>query len=531
VRSFNGLQKAMRRNSAWMARLGAVLTSLMWQQAPIAQISAPDRGGPPMMEERQIVKLFDRDGDRLLNRIEREAARDWLANQPRSGRFGRPNPVTGAMPPPWFGGRGFAPASPGTQLAPADVPAGGAAGLYDPTTLRTIFLQFENAEWERELADFNNTDVEVPASLMLDGVTYRDVGVHFRGMSSFMMVPDGSKRSLNLSIDYVHETQRLLGYRTLNLLNANGDPTFLRPVLYTEIAKRYVPTPSANYIRVVINGEYWGVYVNTQQFNADFTREWFASTKGARWKVPGSPMGRGGMEYLGENVDAYRTHYEIKSKDDPAAWRSLVRMFRVLNETPPEKLAAALAPMLDVDGALKFLAVEMALANSDGYWARASDYNLYMDERGRFHVIPHDVNEGLAEETFGRGGPPAGARRGMPPGAGPVMFGRGMVHADVMLDPLVGLDDARKPLRSKLLAVPALRARYLSHVRQIAERWLDWERLEPVARRHHARIAEAVRADTKKLYTSQAFESGVSEGSESLKSFVIRRRAFLLQEK
>ena len=73
------------------------------------------------------------------------------------------------------------------------------------------------------------------------------------------------------------------------------------------------------------------MYVNTQQFNADFTREWFQSTKGARWKVPGSPRGRGGMEYLGENADAYRTIYEIKSNEDPAAWRSLIRMFRVLN--------------------------------------------------------------------------------------------------------------------------------------------------------------------------------------------------------
>ena len=133
------------------------------------------------------------------------------------------------MPPPPFGGRDFAPASPGPPIKPADLPSAGSAGLYDPTTLRTIFLQFENTEWERELADFNNTDVEVPASLTLDGVTYRDVGVHFRGMSSFMMVPEGSKRSLNLSIDYVHDTQRLLGYRTLNLLNANGDATFSAP--------------------------------------------------------------------------------------------------------------------------------------------------------------------------------------------------------------------------------------------------------------------------------------------------------------
>ena len=182
------------------------------------------------------------------------------------------------------------------------------------------------------------------------------------------------------------------------------------------------------------------------------------------------------MEYLGEDVDAYRAIYEIKSKEDPAAWRSLIRMFRVLNETPPGQAGDCPWPLLDVDGALKFLAVEMALANSDGYWARASDYNLYLDERGRFHVIPHDVNEGLTDETFGRGGPPPwGARRGMPPAGGPVMFGRGRARVDVSLDPLVGLDDASKPLRSKLLAVPALRARYLRYVREIAERWLDWQ--------------------------------------------------------
>ena len=41
------------------------------------------------------------------------------------------------------------------------------------------------------------------------------------------------------------------------------------------------------------------------------------------------------------------------------------------------------------------------------------------------------------------------------------------------------MNDESKPLRSKLLAVPALRARYLSYVRDIAEKWLDWKTLGP----------------------------------------------------
>ena len=57
------------------------------------------------------------------------------------------------------------------------------------------------------------------------------------------------------------------------------------------------------------------------------------------------------------------------------------------------------------------------------------------------------------------------------------------------LDPLIGLNDPTKPLRSKLLAVPALRARYLAYVRDIAERWLDWKKLGPLARSYQALIA------------------------------------------
>jgi CotH kinase protein len=476
-------------------------------------------GGPPgrggfggMQQERKILSQFDTNKDKRLDLAERTSARKWLATQPSFGPGGRRGGGG-------FGGRGgFAPSSEGRPLEPAGVKSFPGAPLYDPATLRTIFLQFEESDWEQALADFNNTDVDVPATAIVDGKTYKDVGVHFRGMSSYFMVPAGSKRSLNVSFDFQHEQQALAGYRTLNLLNANGDPTFVRGVIYSAIAGAYIPTPRMNYMRVVINGESWGIYLNAQQFNKDFLRDNFATEKGARWKVTGSPGGRGGMAYLGDDVEAYQGIYAIKTKNDPKAWADLIRLFKILNETPPERLEAALAPVLDVDAALKFLALDVALVNNDGFWTRASDYSIYQDVKGRFHVIPHDVNEGLVEEGGGFGG----RGRGFGPGGGGPAGGP-------ELDPLVGLDDSTKALRSRLLAVPALRARYLGYVRDIAEKWLDWKALEPIVRERQALIAEDVKVDGHKLYTTESFSADVSGSENSLQHFVEKRRAFLLK--
>jgi hypothetical protein len=418
--------------------------------------------------------------------------------------------------------------------------------------VRTLFLEFEDADWEKELAEFKNTDVEVPAKLIVDGKTYPDVGVHFRGMSSFMMVPEGSKRSLSLSLDFVHKKQQIGGYNTLHLLNSHEDPSFLRSVLSYQIDREYLPAPKANFARVVINGESWGVYVNVQHFNREFVQEWFGTTKGVRWKVPGSPQGRGSLAYLGDDPAPYRKIYEIKGKDDPKAWTDLIHLCKVLNQTPPDKLEAALAPLLDVDGALRFLALDNALINNDGYWTRTSDYNIYQDANGRFHVLPQDSNETFTSLSGGPGpggGPPFGGPGG-PGGFGPGGFrgrGRGGPGGGpfggprvegVKLDPLLAANYASKPLISKLLAVPSLRSRYLGYVRDIADKWLDWNRLGPIAERYHTLIAEEVRADTRKLDSTEAFAESVTGATQesggvgpptiSLKNFAEQRRTYLL---
>ena len=486
-------------------------------------------------EQIPLVKKFDRDGDGRLNAEERKAAREYLQKERETGW-----PRRGPGGPP---GRRSLGASAevrkaGPGMSPQDARAFPDAPLYASNVVRTLFLTFDASDWEKELADFHGTDVEVPARLNVDGQEYPDVGVHFRGTSSYFMIGEGSKRSLNLSLDFAHPHQRLGGYRTLDLLNSHEDPSFLRTVLYLQIAREYLAAPQANFVRVVINGEYWGVYVNAQHFNKEMVHDRFATTQGARWKVPGSPRGRGGLTYLGEEVSAYRRIYEIKSKDGPKAWSALIQLCRVLTRTPSNELAQALEPLLDVDETLKFLALDNVFINNDGFWTRASDYSLYLDVRGRFHLVPHDANETFLEAE--PPGPPGGPGPGGPP-----HFRRGARGAEVgvKLDPLVSANDEEKTLAFKLLSVPAWRARYLGYVREIATRWLDWERLGPIAQQYQNLIAADVQLDTRKLASTEDFfrsmtndiaggddfgPPGHGHSTISLKHFVEQRRAYLL---
>lgn len=450
------------------------------------------RGGATGPQGPQILNQFDANKDGWLNAAERVPARAHLTSIGYRGRGGRGNPA-GTVP------------TLGDAISPADVktfPAAPAVSFYDESVFRTLFLTFESADWEAELQAFNGTDVDVAATLLVDGKTYPNGGVRFRGLSS-QGVPMGKKHSLNLTMDMADENQNIGGYRTLNLLNSNGDPTLMRAVLFHHIAREYIASPKANFVRVVINGEDWGVYANVQQFNKDLIKENFKDTNGARWKAAG-PNPRAALTYLGEDVAAYKQVYELKTKDVPEQWAALIRLTKVLNQTPADQLEAALSPILNIDATLRYLALDVALTNNDGYWTRASDYSLYRDSAGKFQLIPHDANETFAS---------AGARGG----------------ANSSLDPLVGLTDLQKPLRSKLLAVPALKEKYLGYVRDIATKWLDWNTLGPLVAKHQELIDAAVKADTKKLFTYENFLAGTNGPVPSLKSYAEARRPFLLR--
>ena len=80
----------------------------------------------------------------------------------------------------------------------------------------------------------------------------------------------------------------------------------------------------------------------------------------------------------------------------------------------------------------------------------------------------------------------------------------------------------------------------MGYIRDIAENWLDWKKIGPLAAKYQSYIAEGVAADTRKLYSTAGFSKAVTEdGAEtgfgptapphlSLKSFCEQRRKYLL---
>ena len=452
------------------------------------------RGGPRPPEK--LVKQFDTDNDGKLTGAERQAALEargggnvTLLNA-ETLRDGVQSDVQASL-----------------ASVPEDSPS-----LYDSQTLRTLYLRFHHEDWSEQMNAFYRTDIEVPAELIVDGEVYPRVGVHFRGTSSYFTVRS-EKKSFNIAVDYDEEGQRLYGYKTLNLLNGHVDGSFLREVLYNQISRDYIPAMKTNLVKLVINGENWGVYINLQQYNKDFLAEWFDTKAGIRWKVG---PGRGGaLTYAGEDPTAYQETYQLKTNNVEDPWTDLIALSKMLDETTTDaELTERLPSALNIDQVLWQLAVSNVFMDDDGYIHKGGDYAIYQDINGRFHLIPHDNNESF---RFGREG------RGGPGGGGPGGWSWGDLE-NGMVSPVTHEGSATRPLINRLLANPKWRARYLAHVRTVVNEWLDWEVLEPIIKEYQTLIDAEVQQDDKKLYGYEEFSTNVPA---DLKRFVNQRREYL----
>jgi hypothetical protein len=274
----------------------------------------------------------------------------------------------------------------------------GPGGLFDHTLLRTMEVDFHDPGYHSILVDswVNETGIRLPATVLFDGLYYSDVMVRYKGNSTFAIPNDNSNPKLPYNLDFNDSVpgQFLMGYRKVKLANAAFDPTFAKEITGYDIYRRYLPSPQANLMRLNVQGDYLGLYVNTEAVDKKFLEKHFGESDGALFKCDpiqqfgqsGGPTGNSDLTWLGPDTSLYYNHYKLRS---PSGWSELVDFIDVLNNDPSN-----LDTVLNIDRVLWAFAVNQVIANLDTYNGLFQhNYYLYQTGDGLFQMIPWDVSE------------------------------------------------------------------------------------------------------------------------------------------
>ena len=374
--------------------------------------------------------------------------------------------------------------------------------LYDLAYIPEIKISFEAKDWAFKLDSLKQlgTDGRLVGDVSIDGITYKEVGIRYKGNSSYFNIQSQGKEKLpfNIKANYLHKQQRFPGdYQTLKLSNVFRDPSFLREVLSYQIANDYMPSPRANFARLYVNDQYLGLYNNTESVDEKFLKEKYNNGKGTLIKCDPDwqaqelldcPEGdKASLIHLGQDTICYVAYYELKSD---AGWLELVELTKILNEEP-EKLE----DVLDIDQTLWMLAFNNVLVNLDSYIGRlCHNYYLYKGPSGQFHPIVWDMNLSL-------GG-----------------FRYDGIEAQQLTDeqlqtlsPFIHYKqkNPKRPLVTNLLFNSLYRKVYVAHVKTIVKDYFRSGKYLENALKIQKRIEEEVKRDTYKLYDYAAFRQNL----------------------
>lgn len=380
-------------------------------------------------------------------------------------------------------------------------------GFYDRTTIKDVYFTFAQTNYWSLLQANYSSETEIPASLTYDGVTYENVGIRFRGNTSYQQTGTSQKKSFAVSTDFVDPNQTIAGYKNFKFNNGHQDATFMREVLYNRMARRHTPIAKANYVHLYINNQDWGIYPSVQSVDKTFLEQWFTSNNGANFRanpddgMPGGGWGDGtaGMNYLGASATSYQNYYNLKSYDftdlESEAWQKLIDACQTLSLATNANKETTRAK-IDIDKALWFLAVENIFTDDDSYVMKGKmDYMVYYEpETGR--TVPYEYDGNSTFESA----------------------------AATSWTPFKNATSVNYPLLNKLLNIPEWRQRYLAHYRTILNETFTTANANAIIDELNAQIATLVAADPKKLYTTAQYTSGVTQ----LKTIVANRRNYLM---
>lgn len=384
--------------------------------------------------------------------------------------------------------------------------------FYQTDKIQKIDITFNADNWKYLLDSlrFNGEEL-LTGDLLVNGKPIAEAGIRYRDGRSF--TPNGNRNGLYIDLG----SKDYQGHHVIHLSSALRDPSLVREVLASEIARTYFDAPAANFAQVTINGKPYGLFVNLEAVEEGYLKNRFGEAGGALAMPTEEPQT---IVAEGCNRNVFGSlQYEKTYSCVEANWKALqgnlgmvMELSSVLNNNP-----AKLSTLLDVDATLWMLAFNNLLVNLNAYTGQyASNYYLYQPPGGKITPILGELN--LAFGSYKNDG----------------INSSDLSTTDLLtLSPLLHKNNELRPLISTLLADELNYKQYLAHFRTILVEWVMSGKLENRAKALQAMISESRHQDPGQYYTPVEFNQSLTEviGKRSripgLVDFMDKRAAWL----
>lgn len=368
-----------------------------------------------------------------------------------------------------------------------------AQNFYDVNTIQKVELTFAQPNWDYMLdtAKLGAGGYIAAQSVTINGTTYNNVGVKYKGNSSY----DSShvKNPLHIRLDK-YATQDYQGFTDIKLANCYGDPSMIREALSYDILKNYMDCSRSNFAQVYINGMLMGLYTNDEDVDAKFCGDHFYSSTNTF--VQCNPLGtatpakKSNFKYItGADSSGYFNFYTLQSKH---GWNELKELCDTITNYP-----ASLAANVDVDRAIWMLAFDNLLVNLDSYMGVfCQNHYIYKDNTNHFNPIIWDMNM-----SFG----------GFPyVGSGNSSMGSLTVANMQQLAANTHATDAYWPLIKDIQANAMYKRMYIAHMRTMMSEMFSSGTYQTKAAQMQSVVDTAVQSDVHKFFTYAQFQGGMN---------------------
>ena len=303
----------------------------------------------------------------------------------------------------------------------------------------TVYITMTSQDAQAMVTDSLYADYLFLATVIYESTSVQDtltnVGIQVRGNTSV----SSAKKSFKLSFNTYVPGRKFYGLEKMNLNGEHNDVSILRTRTSDEILREAgLPCSRTSYVKVFINNEYKGLYINVEHIDDEFLQKRFINDDGGNlFKCfYGSDL-----TYHGTNPTYYQNTYKLKTNEAVNDYSGLIHFIEVLYNSPNASFVCDIQDVFDVETYLRTLAVEILIGQWDGYAYNNNNYYLYQrPSDGKFIFLEYDLDN---------------------------TFGIDWFNINWSIRNIYAWANSNRPLYSKLLAIPYFKDRFNYHMKDL----------------------------------------------------------------